>query len=68
MVHFFDDDAARVTTQHLASRKVNSSDASALMMELKDVLQCYDLEWKQVTSILLDNCAVMRGKKGGLEA
>lgn len=67
MVRFFDDDAARVITQHLASREVNISNASALMMELKDVLQCYDLEWKQVTSILLDNCAVMRGKKTGLE-
>lgn len=31
-------------------------------MELKDVLQS-----KQVTSILLNNCAVMRGKKTGLE-
>lgn len=31
-------------------------------MELKDVLQS-----EQVTSILLNNCAVMRGKKTGLE-
>lgn len=68
MVCFFDDDAAKLVTQHLASRKVNFSNASALMMELKDVLEYYDIEWKQVTSILLDNCAVMRGKKAGLEA
>lgn len=32
------------------------------MVELKDVLQCYGLQWKQVTSILLDNCAVVGGK------
>ncbi len=67
LVRFFDDDAIRVTTQHMASRKVNIANASALMVELKDVLQSYGLEWKQVTSILLDNCAVMRGKKTGLE-
>lgn len=66
LVRFFDDDVTRVT-QHLASRKVNIANASALMVEVKDVLQSYDLEWKQVTSILLDNCAVMRGKKTGLE-
>lgn len=66
-VRFFDDDAIRVTTQHMASRKVNIANASALMVELNDVLQSYGLEWKQVTSILLDNCAVMRGKKTGLE-
>ncbi|KAL0149638.1 hypothetical protein M9458_055165 [Cirrhinus mrigala] len=30
-------------------------------------MQTYGLEWRQVTSILLDNCAVMRGKKSGLE-
>ncbi|KAL7850046.1 hypothetical protein SRHO_G00193950 [Serrasalmus rhombeus] len=37
------------------------------MQELKDVLRSYGLEWGQVTSILLDNCAVMRGKKSGVE-
>ncbi|XP_042625536.1 erythroid membrane-associated protein-like [Cyprinus carpio] len=30
-------------------------------------MQTYGLEWRQVTSILLDNYAVMRGKKSGLE-
>jgi len=56
-----------VKTQHLASKKVNVANASELMLQLKDVLQSYGLEWRQVTSILLDNCAVMRGKKSGLE-
>lgn len=37
------------------------------MLQLEDVLQSYGLEWRQVTSILLDNYAVMRGKKSGLE-
>ena len=54
-------------TQHLASKMVNVATASALMLQLKDVLQSYGLEWRQVTSIILDNCAVMRGKKSGLE-
>ncbi len=67
LVRFYDEDAGSVKTQHLASKKVNVANASALMLQLKDVLQSYGLEWRQVTSILLDNCAVMRGKKSGLE-
>lgn len=37
------------------------------MLDLKDVLQSNELEWRQVTSVLMDNCAVIRGKKSGLE-
>lgn len=67
LVRFYDEDAGSVKTQHLASKKVNIANASALMLELNDVLHSYGLEWRQVTSMLLDNCAVMRGKKSGLE-
>lgn len=34
---------------------------------IKDILISKNLQWHQVVSILMDNCAVMRGKKGGLE-
>ena len=64
---FFDEDENAVKTQHLASRNMNIANASRLILELKDVLQSYGLRLQQVTSILLDNCAVMRGKKTGLE-
>ena len=67
LVCFFDEDGNGVKSQHLASRKMNIGNASALMLELKDALQSYVLGWQQVTSTLLDNCAVMRGKKTGLE-
>lgn len=67
IVCFFDNDAIRVTTQHMASRNVNIANSSALMVELKDVLHSNGLEWKRVTSILLDNCAVTRGKKTRLD-
>lgn len=67
LVRFFDDEENGIKTQHLASRKMNIANAAALAQELKDVLQSYGLGLQQVTSILLDNCAVMRGKKAGLE-
>lgn len=45
-------------TQHLASRKAIINKASALMMEAKVVLQCYDLQQKQggQTGPSLDDC------------
>lgn len=67
LVRFFDDEENGIKTQHLASRKMNIANAAALAQELKDVLQSYGLGLQQVTSILLDNCAVMQGKKAGLE-
>lgn len=62
MVCFFDDDVSKIVTQHLASRKVNVSNASALMRELKDVVQCSNVECKQVTSILF-TIVPLQGKR-----
>lgn len=55
LIRFYDEDAGSVKTQHLASRKVNIVNDSALMLELRGVIQAYVLEWRQVMSILLDN-------------
>lgn len=66
LVRFFDEESGTITTLHLASKMVNV--APILMEELGGILASYKLEWKQVISILMDNCAVMRGKKGGVEA
>ncbi|XP_049334435.1 uncharacterized protein LOC125801679 [Astyanax mexicanus] len=63
LVRFFDEDAGSVKTQHFASRIINIANAEAVIAELNDVLHTYGLDWRQVTSLLLDNCAVMRGKR-----
>lgn len=67
LVHYFDEDQKKVITQHLASKKVNITTANILLETLRDILASNNLKWKQVVSILMDSCAVMRGKKGGLE-
>lgn len=67
LVRYFDTEENAVTTQHLSSRKLNIANAAVLAQEVKDILQSYGLGLQRVTSILLDNCAVMRGKKAGLE-
>lgn len=37
------------------------------MLEVKYILQSNGLDWKHITSILLDSFAIRRGKKTGLE-
>lgn len=68
LVRFIDDNLGKVATQHLASRKVNISNSSAVMQELKDIMDRNGLDWSLVISMLFDNCNVMRGKKTGVEA
>ena len=38
LVRFFDDDTGRVIIQHLASRKVNIANSSAVVQELKAIM------------------------------
>ncbi|MEQ2298681.1 hypothetical protein AMECASPLE_007764 [Ameca splendens] len=67
LVRYFDKDREKVITHHLACKKVNITTANVLMDTLRDILTSNNLQWRQVISILMDNCAVMPGKKGGLE-
>ncbi|KAL2080712.1 hypothetical protein ACEWY4_024505 [Coilia grayii] len=67
LVRYFDDEMTKVVTQHFGTRMVNIADASSLTNALQEILQSYNLRWDQVTSILLDNCSVMRGKRSGVE-
>ncbi|XP_060786598.1 uncharacterized protein LOC132892255 isoform X1 [Neoarius graeffei] len=67
LVRFFDEEMRKVVTQHFGSRIVNIADASSLTNALHDILRSYNLTWDQVTSVLLDNCSVMRGKRSGVE-
>lgn len=53
LVQFYDEDAGSVKTQHLASRKVNIGNASALMLELRGVIQAFGLEWRQVSFLTI---------------
>lgn len=52
LVRFFDDDLEKVVTQHLASRRVNIGHASAVMQELKDIMERNGLDWSLVISML----------------
>ena len=67
LVRFYDSDRGKVVTQHLASRKVNMANASALMQELREVVENNGLDWSMVISMLFDNCNVMQGKRTGVE-
>lgn len=59
-LQFYDDELGRVITQPLASRKVNIANATTLMVRRRRP-QSNGMCWETFISILVDNCAVMRG-------
>ena len=42
--------------------------AANLLDSIESILQEYGFQWKQVVSVLMDNCSTMRGVRGGVEA
>lgn len=80
LVRFFDEDQGEVVTEHLGSKAVNQATASNIYEAVMDVLrgeEVVDAEGstrypdaipvKNLISCLMDNCATMRGVKGGVE-
>lgn len=67
IVQFYDEDDQQVRSQLLGTREVNVATADNILEAIKDVLDKMELSMKQVISITMDNCNVMRGKKGGVE-
>ena len=67
LIQYFDEDTQRTAFEHLGSRKQNLATAKNIFEDLSDVLREYEFDWKQVVSCLMDNCATMRGSRGGVE-
>lgn len=53
LVRFYDEDLGKVSTQNLATKKVNNTDAAGITRELTDVLLSFGLSRNQVVSKLL---------------
>lgn len=68
LVQYYDESENKVQLRHLGSRSQNLATASNIMDSIESVLREYDIEWWQVLSVLMDNCATMRGVRGGVEA
>ena len=68
LVQFWDQERGKFATEIPGSLVVNIAEAENLFNAVDTVLEEYELQWDQVTSVLMDNCSVMRGAKGGVEA
>ena len=68
LVQFWDQERGKFAIELLGSRVVNIAKAENLFNAVDTVLEEYELQWDQVTSVLMDNCSVMRGAKSGVEA
>jgi len=68
IIQYFDENDGQVALAHLGSRKQNLATAANLLDSIESILQEYGFQWKQVVSVLMDNCSTMRGVRGGVEA
>lgn len=67
LVSYFSLKEEKVVTKHLSSFSVTKVDSATLYNELVKLFEKFELPWKNLVSILMDSCAVMRGSKSGLE-
>jgi hypothetical protein len=67
LVSFFSEQHQKVVVKHLASMDIIRVDSQTLHDELVKLLQMHKIPWKNVMSVLMDSCNVMRGSKSGLE-
>lgn len=66
LVNFWTQDQ-KIVTKHLTSFDVTTVHSKVLFQELEKIFSENELPWKNLVSVLLDSCNVMRGKKSGLE-
>lgn len=72
LVRYYDEDSQAVKTEHFSSKIVNQATAvnihDAILSSLQDEpTKNKDIPVTNLVSCLMDNCATMRGVKGGVE-
>ena len=67
LVSYYNPAVQRVVIEHLESFTVVKVDALSLFNCVVELFTKNNIPWENLVSILMDSCAVMRGKKSGLE-
>ena len=67
LVSYFSEEKNEVVVEHLASVSMIKVDSVSLFKTLENIFHEKEIPWKNLMSVLLDSCNVMRGKKSGLE-
>jgi hypothetical protein len=64
---YFSPSLNKVVIEHLSSLSMSKVSSESLFQELTKLFALYNIPWKNLISILMDSCNVMRGSKTGLE-
>ncbi|KAH3842991.1 hypothetical protein DPMN_116497 [Dreissena polymorpha] len=67
LVSFYDDEVGQVKIEHLASVEIKKTDSETVFKEVVKVIEGNEIPWKNLVSVLMDSCGVMRGNKNGVE-
>ena len=67
LVCYFDEEVGCVRTEILGSAKENLANAENIHSHVKSIAANNNLNLDNCISVFMDNCAVMRGKKSGVE-
>ncbi|GBN33907.1 hypothetical protein AVEN_165944-1, partial [Araneus ventricosus] len=57
----------KIVTKHLSSYSVDKINSEAIFQGIVKIFVENNIPWKNLISVLLDSCNVMRGKNSGLE-
>lgn len=67
LVSYDHDDLKKVVVEHLGTLEILKGTAASLERELCQFFDQNNIPWRNLVSILMDSCVVMRGSKTGLE-
>ena len=57
----------KMVVSHVASVKVFRVNANSIFEQVERLIESNNIPWKNLVSILMDSCSVMRGSKNGVE-
>ena len=67
LVSYFHPASGRVVVEHLTSLELVRVNTKSIYDAIKLLFDTNGIPWSNLTSMLMDSCAVMRGSKNGLE-
>lgn len=67
LVSFYDSETNDVKIEHLDSVEIRKTDSESILQEIVKAIEGNDIPWKNLVSVLMDSCGVMRGVKNGVE-
>ncbi|XP_061574017.1 zinc finger protein 62 homolog [Cololabis saira] len=68
LVSYFSQEQQEVVVEHLDTVELKRTTSQSLFDALGDVFERMNIPWRNLVSVLMDSCSVMRGWKNGLEA